>query len=89
MNYPALIENLNYETGVIVKKAEKVVTRGINDVSITPAKGDRVEINGFKSFKIKPYDGRTGSNPKSCLASNVAGHCTGDLTTFKNRGGNK
>jgi len=29
------------------------------------AKGDRVEIRGFGSFKVKHYDGYAGKNPKT------------------------
>ncbi len=29
------------------------------------ADGDRVEIRGFGSFKVKHYDGYTGKNPKT------------------------
>ena len=34
--------------------------------------GDRVEIRGFGSFKVKDYRGYTGRNPKSGDVVNVA-----------------
>ncbi len=29
------------------------------------AKGDRIEIRGFGTFRVKHYDGYTGHNPKT------------------------
>jgi integration host factor subunit beta len=39
--------------------------------------GDRVEIRGLKSFKVKSYDGYKGRNPK-----------TGKQIKVKPKGGN-
>jgi len=35
-------------------------------------KGERVEIRGLGSFKVKNYDGYTGRNPKTGEMINVA-----------------
>jgi integration host factor subunit beta len=53
-----------------------------NSMANVLADGDRVEIRGFGSFKVKHYNGYTGKNPKgdepsrsnpgSCLLSNPA-----------------
>ncbi len=60
-----LIENLSSEAGVPVKKAERLVNLVFRQMSNALAKGERVEIRGFGSFKIKHYDGYVGRNPKT------------------------
>ncbi|MFC1891676.1 HU family DNA-binding protein [Thermodesulfobacteriota bacterium] len=65
MNKSDLIEALSKETGLPVRKAEEVVNTVFNSMADSLAKGDRVEIRGFGSFKIKNYDGYTGRNPKT------------------------
>ena len=65
MNKSDLIEALSKEAGLPVRKAEEVVNTVFNSMADSLAKGDRVEIRGFGSFKIKHYDGYTGRNPKT------------------------
>ena len=36
-----------------------------NNMANALADGDRVEIRGFGTFKVKNYDGYTGHNPKT------------------------
>ena len=65
MNRSDLGEVLSKETGLTNRKAEEVVNRVFNGMANALAKGDRVEIRGFGSFKVKQYDGYTGHNPKT------------------------
>ena len=65
MNKSDLVEALSKDTGLKIKEAEEVVNRIFEGMSNTLAKGDRVEIRGFGSFKVKHYDGYTGRNPKT------------------------
>jgi integration host factor subunit beta len=65
MNRSDLIKILSKKTGLTVKKAEDVVNTVFNGMADALAKGDRVEIRGFGSFKIKEYEGYTGHNPKT------------------------
>ena len=65
MNRSDLVEVLSKETGLTKRKAEEVVNRVFNGMANALAKGDRVEIRGFGSFKVKQYDGYTGHNPKT------------------------
>jgi integration host factor subunit beta len=65
MNKADLIEKLRMETDLPLKKADKLVTLVFREMSEALAKGERVEIRGFGSFKIKHYDGYTGMNPKT------------------------
>ena len=65
MNKCDLIENLSSEAGLTIKKADRLVTLVFSELSNALAKGERVEIRGFGSFKIKHYDGYVGRNPKT------------------------
>lgn len=65
MNRSDLIKVLREKTGLKITKAEEVVHTVFNSMSNALAKGDRVEIRGFGSFKVKHYDGYIGKNPKT------------------------
>jgi len=65
MNRSDLIKILSKEAGLTVRKAEDVVNTIFNGMADALAKGDRVEIRGFGSFKVKEYEGYTGHNPKT------------------------
>jgi len=65
MNKSDLIEHLSSEAGLTIKKADKLVGLVFHEMSEALAKGERVEIRGFGSFKTKRYDGYVGRNPKT------------------------
>ncbi len=65
MNKSDLIEALSKDAGIKTGKAEEVVRTVFNTMANALAKGDRVEIRGFGTFKVKNYDGYTGHNPKT------------------------
>jgi len=65
MNKSDLIEALSKDTGLKTGKAKEIVKTVFNTMANALAKGDRVEIRGFGSFKVKDYDGYTGHNPKT------------------------
>ena len=65
MNRLDLINALSKETGLTLNKADEVVRMVFNGMADTLAKGDRVEIRGFGSFKVKKYKGYKGRNPKT------------------------
>jgi integration host factor subunit beta len=56
---------LSKDTGLKTGKAEEVVKTVFNTMANALAKGDRVEIRGFGSFKVKHYNGYAGRNPKT------------------------
>ncbi len=60
-----LVNVLSRETELTLKMAEEVVNIVFNGMTNALAKGDRVEIRGFGSFKVKKYKGYTGKNPKT------------------------
>jgi len=65
MNKTDLIERISRESDLPLKKADKLVTLVFREMSESLAKGERVEIRGFGSFKIKQYNGYTDVNPKT------------------------
>ena len=65
MNKSDLAETLSKDAELTLKKAEGVVNTVFDDIADALKKGDRVEIRGFGSFKIKHYDGYTGRNPST------------------------
>lgn len=65
MNKSQLIETLAKEENIALKKAEEIVNTVFGDMENALIRGERVEIRGFGSFKIKHYDGYQGRNPKT------------------------
>jgi integration host factor subunit beta len=72
MNKSQLIEALAKEEGLTLKKAEMVVNTFFGSIEKALITGDRVEIRGFGSFKVKNYDGYQGRNPKTGEVIEVA-----------------
>ena len=65
MTKTELIEALSNEAGHTRSKGKEIVKVFFGEISNALADGDRVEIRGFGSFKVKHYDGYTGKNPKT------------------------
>ena len=72
MNKSQLIEALAKAENLTLKKAEEVVTTVFGDMEDALIRGERVEIRGFGSFKIKHYEGYEGRNPKTGEVIHVA-----------------
>ena len=65
MNKLELISKLAEEQGLSRAESKNVVDLFFNHMSDALINGDRVEIRGLCSFKVKEYDSYTGRNPKS------------------------
>ncbi|MFC1863443.1 HU family DNA-binding protein [Thermodesulfobacteriota bacterium] len=65
MNKSHHIEALAKSENLALKKAEEIVNLVFMDMEKALVMGERVEIRGFGSFKIKNYDGYQGRNPKT------------------------
>lgn len=72
MNKSQLIEALAKAENLALKKAEEVVNTVFGSMEDALTQGDRVEIRGFGSFKIKEYKGYQGRNPKTGEVIHVA-----------------
>jgi integration host factor subunit beta len=65
MNKSQMIEALAKEEKLPLKKAEEVVNTVFGEIETALIKGERVEIRGLGSFKVKKYGGYRGRNPKT------------------------
>lgn len=66
MTKSELIEMVSSRVGNFSRKdIELIVDTVFDSMCASLSKGDKVEIRGFGSFKIKDRDGRQGRNPKS------------------------
>jgi integration host factor subunit beta len=65
VNKRELIEAFAEEIGITLRDAEVCVNTLFNNMADTLAKGGRVEIRGFGSFKVKEYEPYSGRNPKT------------------------
>ena len=65
MNKQQLIEELAQSEKITQQMAKSVVDITFESMGDALAKGDRIEIRGFGSFKVKNYDGYEGRNPKT------------------------
>ncbi|RLB43031.1 MAG: integration host factor subunit beta [Deltaproteobacteria bacterium] len=72
MNKSQLVEALAKAENLPLKKAEEVVNTVFGDMEKSLIRGERVEIRGFGSFKVKHYDGYKGRNPKTGEVIDVA-----------------
>ena len=60
-----MIEALSKSEDLTRTKAEEVVDLVFSEMTNALVAGDRVEIRGLGSFKVKNYDGYKGRNPKT------------------------
>jgi len=65
MNKSDLVEALSEGEDLTKTKAEEVVNLIFDEMTAALVAGDRVEIRGLGSFKVKTYDGYKGRNPKT------------------------
>lgn len=75
MNKSELIKTLSEENDISIEEATLVVNTFVDQVKDSLLSGDRVEIRGFGSFKIKDYGGYTGRNPKTGEVVKVKPKC--------------
>ncbi len=65
MNKSDLVEALSEGEDLTRTKAEEVVSLFFGEMTNALVAGNRVEIRGLGSFKVKSYDGYKGRNPKT------------------------
>jgi integration host factor subunit beta len=60
-----LIEKLAEQGKLSKKQAEMIVAHVFDSMTAAMKSGDRIEIRGFGSFKVKHYKPYVGRNPKT------------------------
>ena len=71
MNKQELVNRFSENEGISQAISKTIVDMFFDDMASNLIKGDRVEIRGFGSFKMKEYRGYTGRNPKTCEKTEV------------------
>lgn len=72
MNKSELIKSLAEENALPMEEAATVVNTFFDSIRRALLAGQRVEIRGLGSFKIKEYKGYSGRNPKTGEGVSVA-----------------
>jgi integration host factor subunit beta len=65
VNKSELIQTLAEEVGVGVEESTVIVDTFFDSIREALQEGNRVELRGFGSFKMKEYEGYVGRNPKT------------------------
>jgi len=65
MNKSQLVKTLAEKESISLDEASVIVNTFFDTIKSSLKNGDRVEIRGFGSFKIKEYDGYLGRNPST------------------------
>ena len=65
MNKSQLIKTLAERQSISIDEATVIVNTFFESIKESLKAGDRVEIRGFGSFKIKGYEGYQGRNPST------------------------
>ena len=65
MNKSELIKNLSEQSNISMEESTLVVNTFVDSMKDALLEGDRVEIRGFGSFKVKEYGSYAGRNPRT------------------------
>lgn len=65
MTKSELIEHLANRQNITRRTAEEVVNLIFEGMRSALCSGERIEIRGFGTFKVRHYDGYRGRNPKT------------------------
>lgn len=65
MNKSELIKALAEDSNISIEEATVVVNTFVDSMKQAMLEGDRVEIRGFGSFKVKEYESYDGRNPRT------------------------
>ena len=65
MNKSELIKTLAEQSSLSLDEATMVVNTFVHSMKKALLDGDRVEIRGFGSFKVKEYESYSGRNPRT------------------------
>ena len=71
-NKAELIENVASSTGLTKKDATAAVDAVFSTIQETLAKGEKVQLIGFGTFKVNKRAARTGRNPQTGAEIKIA-----------------
>ncbi len=71
MTKAELVDVISWETGVRKKDTSMIVNLILENISNSLVRGDKVELRGFGSFKVKTRRARAARNPRTGEAVQV------------------
>ena len=71
MTKAELVDNISWQTGVSKKDTGAIVNLILDNISAALTRGDKVELRGFGSFKVKTRRARQARNPRTGEAVQV------------------
>lgn len=80
MNKTELISAVAEQAGMTKKDTESVINATLDAITAALAKGDKVQLAGFGIFEVKHREARTGRNPRTGEAMEIAAT---DIPSFK------
>ncbi len=66
-----LVEKVANEAEMTKKDAEQLVEIIFDSIVSTLNEGEKIELRGFGSFRVRERDARKGRNPKTGVAVNI------------------
>ena len=72
MNKTDLIATVAEGAGLTKKDTERVLNAAIDAITLSLAKGEKVQLSGFGTFEIKEREARIGRNPRTREAVEIA-----------------
>lgn len=78
-----LVDRVAKKVGLTRKAASEAVNAVFGNIHDALAKGDKVVITGFGTFKIRNRNSRTGRNPQTGQAIKISGHKLPGFTAGK------
>jgi integration host factor subunit beta len=66
-----LVERVAHEADMTKKDAEQLVEIIFESIVNTLNKGEKIELRGFGSFRVRERNARKGRNPKTGTAVNI------------------
>ena len=78
-----LAERVSKKVGLTKKAAFEAVNSVFSNIRDSLAKGDKVVITGFGTFKVRSRATRTGRNPQTGGSIKIAGHKLPGFTAGK------
>lgn len=83
MNKTELIAAAAEQAGMTKKDTEKVLNAALDAITAALAKNDKVQVSGFGIFEVKEREARTGRNPQTGEAMEIAASRTPSFKASK------
>ena len=72
MNKTDLIATVAEGAGLTKKDTERVLNAAIDAITLSLARGEKVQLSGFGTFETKEREARIGRNPRTREAVEIA-----------------